>query len=74
MTGFAIAERRATSCRPIVRLAPCGIALSAEGGHNRLAWRLHRHLDGACGCQPRRRYLTHHTPALLSRVLEFFDN
>jgi hypothetical protein len=32
MTGFAIAERRCpTSCRPILRLAPCGIALSAEG-------------------------------------------
>jgi hypothetical protein len=63
MTGFAIAERRcSTSCRPILRLAPCGIALSAEGGHSRLAWRLHRHLDGARGCQPCRRYLTHHYP------------
>jgi hypothetical protein len=51
MTGFATAERRRpTSCRPILRLAPCGMALSAEGGHSRLAWRLHRHLDGARGC------------------------
>jgi hypothetical protein len=75
MTGFAIAERRrTTSCRPILRLAPCGIALSAEGGHSRLAWRLHRHLDGARGCRPCRRYLAAHAPALLSRVLEFFGN
>lgn len=72
MTGFAIAERRhPTSCRPILRLAPCGAALSAEGGHSRLAWRLHRHLDGDRGCQPCRRYLLLHAPALLERVLEF---
>ena len=73
MTGFAIAERRrASSCRPILRLAPCGTALSAEGGHSRLAWRLHRHLDGARGCQLCQRYLTQHAPALLERILEFF--
>jgi hypothetical protein len=75
MTGFAIAERRRpTSCRPILRLAPCGMVLSAEGGHSRLAWRLHDHLDGACGCQPCRCYLTQHAPALLARILEFFGN
>ena len=73
MTGFAIAERRrANSCRPILRLAPCGIALSAEGGHSQVAWRLHRHLEGACGCQPCRRYLTHHAPALLASILDLF--
>jgi hypothetical protein len=75
MTEFAIAERRRpTSCRPILRLLPCGIVLSAAGGHSRLAWRLHRHLDGARGCQPCRRYLTQHAPVLLTRVLEFFYN
>jgi|HubBroStandDraft_3_1064219.scaffolds.fasta_scaffold655525_2 hypothetical protein len=75
MTGFAIVERRrASSCRPILRLAPCGIALSAQGGHSRLAWRLKRHLDGAHGCQPCRCYLAHHAPALLARILEFFGN
>ncbi len=43
MTGFAIAaRRRPTSCRPILRLAPCGIALSAQGGHSQLAWRQSR--------------------------------
>jgi hypothetical protein len=75
MTEFAIAERRRpTSCRPILRLAPCGIALSAEGGHSRLAWRLHRHWTAPAAGQPCRRYLTHHAPTLLARILEFFGN
>ena len=43
--------------------------LGHEGGGH---WRLHRHLDGALGCQLCRRYLTQHAPALLERILEFF--
>jgi hypothetical protein len=74
MTGFAIAERRRpTSCRPILRLALAAWSCRRRAA-SRLAWRLHDHLDGACGCQPCRCYLTQHAPALLARILEFFGN
>jgi hypothetical protein len=73
MAGFASAERRPRPCnRLVLRLDPCQTLVSAEGGHHRLAWRMHRHLFGARACQPCRRYLAAQAPALLAHIHEFF--